>query len=176
MTSWSIVSQSPAMTRRLGALVGTALESGTAVALIGALGAGKTELVQGLAQGLGVSEEEHVTSPTYSIINPYLGRFPVYHLDLYRLGDEHELEELGFSELLSTGGVLLVEWADRFLGLLPDNTLVIRLDHRSPRTRTIRLSPLERNLANIAPIAELILLLAPQLNTLQTPHKHRRST
>ncbi len=95
----------------LGRTLGRLARAGDAVALIGPLGAGKTTLVQGMAEGLGVDEE--VTSPTFALMNVYDGRLPVYHLDVYRLDDDSRLQMLGYEAELADAGVTLVEWADK---------------------------------------------------------------
>jgi tRNA threonylcarbamoyladenosine biosynthesis protein TsaE len=112
----------------LGVKLGRALEPGDTVALVGELGAGKTQLVRGICRGAGVPDAE-VASPTFAIVAAYRGRLPVHHADLYRLGDEDELYATGFSELVGGDGALLVEWADRFPAALPRARLEIRLEH-----------------------------------------------
>ncbi|MFK5952197.1 MAG: tRNA (adenosine(37)-N6)-threonylcarbamoyltransferase complex ATPase subunit type 1 TsaE [Desulfobacterium sp.] len=99
-------------TQAVGEKLGTFLSSRMVIALHGDLGAGKTTFVQGLARGLGVPETYYVTSPTYTLINEYPGRIHLYHMDLYRLGDIDELEYLGFDEILSSQGVMVVEWPE----------------------------------------------------------------
>lgn len=99
-------------TRLLGETLGKSIRSPLAVALSGDLGTGKTTFVQGLARGLGVPDRYYVTSPTYTIINEYPGRLPLYHLDLYRLGSVDDLEYLGFDEIASSEAVIIVEWPD----------------------------------------------------------------
>ena len=92
------------------ALAGT-LTAGTLLALRGDLGAGKTAFVRGLAAGLGC--EGRVTSPTFTIVNEYEGKLPLFHFDLYRLEGEDELYDIGFDEYLARGGVCAVEWSER---------------------------------------------------------------
>ena len=115
----------PEDTTRLGRLLGEELAAGTILALIGGLGAGKTWLTQGIAEGLGVPEDRPVVSPTYTLANEYSGRLPLFHLDVYRLeGDE--FEESGLDEYFYRGGVTVIEWADR-LDRLPRPRLEIVL-------------------------------------------------
>lgn len=97
------------------------------VALVGTLGAGKTCFTQGLALGLGVPPDERVASPTFTIVSEHAGRVPLYHMDLYRLGDEGELGELGLESYLHGAGVCAVEWMDRFPHLAPDDHLRVTL-------------------------------------------------
>lgn len=97
----------------LGEKIGQHLEAGDIVFLFGDLGAGKTTLTQGIARGLGVAKEEYVRSPTFTLVNQYQGKVPVYHIDLYRIASSHELEELGLEEVFSSEGVSIVEWAEK---------------------------------------------------------------
>ena len=112
-------------TRALGQKIAERAYPGLVLALQGELGAGKTTLAQGLGRGLGVSEQ--VRSPTFIIMALYEGRLPMAHADLYRLGDESELTELGLEEHLSLG-VTLIEWSERFPELLPADHLQVLLE------------------------------------------------
>jgi tRNA threonylcarbamoyladenosine biosynthesis protein TsaE len=112
--------------RALGEALGALLGPGDVVALTGDLGAGKTTLVQGAARGLGVTDDA-VTSPTFTLVREYRGRWPVYHLDVYRLDRIQEVIDLGFEELLDPDGVAFVEWGDAIEGLLPEGHLEIEL-------------------------------------------------
>lgn len=113
MREWTVATSSPEETRDLGRLLGEILFPSALVLLTGDLGAGKTCFVQGLARGLGVPEEEPVTSPSYTLMNQYAGRLTLCHFDLYRLGGTADLLDLGFEEYLEGDGVTVVEWADR---------------------------------------------------------------
>jgi tRNA threonylcarbamoyladenosine biosynthesis protein TsaE len=97
----------------LGEKIGRHLEAGDIVFLFGDLGAGKTTLTQGIARGLGVAREEYVRSPTFTLVNQYKGKIPVFHIDLYRIESPHELENLGLEEVFSSEGVSIVEWAEK---------------------------------------------------------------
>jgi tRNA threonylcarbamoyladenosine biosynthesis protein TsaE len=113
-----VVTHAPQETAALAERLGAAAETGTVLCLVGDLGAGKTLFTQGFARGLGVTEE--VTSPTFALMNQYCGRLPVTHFDLYRLEREEELDEIGFYEFAEpSGGVVLIEWADKFPDALP---------------------------------------------------------
>jgi|WetSurMetagenome_2_1015567.scaffolds.fasta_scaffold272170_2 tRNA threonylcarbamoyladenosine biosynthesis protein TsaE len=102
------------------------LVSGAIVAFYGELGTGKTRFIKGVCQGLSV--QEHVTSPTFTIVNEYRGAdFPVYHFDFYRINALSEMQEIGFDEYLGGDGVCLIEWADRIAGLLPPERFDIHL-------------------------------------------------
>lgn len=105
-------SSSPAETHALGVKLGRLLQPGDVVGLAGELGAGKTALVRGIAQGAGVDAAE-VSSPTFTIVQTYAGRLPLHHADLYRLSTADELYATGFFDLLEDGGAAVVEWIDR---------------------------------------------------------------
>lgn len=102
---------SPTETEVLGEKIGQALGSGDVIAFSGDLGAGKTALTRGIARGLTI--EEAITSPTYTIVNEYEGRLPLFHFDLYRLSGEEELFDLGFEEYFGRSGVCVLEWSQR---------------------------------------------------------------
>ncbi len=120
-------------TRDLGRRLGASAHEGAVLALSGELGAGKTTLTQGLGQALGV--DGPVTSPTFQLLFVHPGRLPLYHADLYRLGDDSELTELGFDELLGQLGVSVIEWADRFPEILLDDHLEARLGYAGDARR-----------------------------------------
>jgi len=108
-----VVCFSAEKTRSLGRCLGALIGQGLIIALIGELGAGKTAFVQGLANGLDVADA-YVTSPTFSLVNAYQGRLPLWHADLYRLDGEADIEDIGLAEILGDGrGVVAVEWAER---------------------------------------------------------------
>lgn len=109
----------------MGKILGSLLEPGDAVLLQGDLGAGKTCFSQGIARGLGVPENEAVTSPTYTLLNLHQGRAPLVHADLYRLGEAEELEDIGFHDYQDGHHVLLIEWVDRFPELFDEGLLVL---------------------------------------------------
>ncbi|MEE9499020.1 MAG: tRNA (adenosine(37)-N6)-threonylcarbamoyltransferase complex ATPase subunit type 1 TsaE [Nitrospinaceae bacterium] len=104
---------SPNDTLSLGKKIGRHLEAGDIVLLFGDLGAGKTTLTQGIARGLGVAKEEYVRSPSFTLVNEYPGKVPVFHIDLYRIDSSQELEDLGLEEVFSSEGVSIVEWAEK---------------------------------------------------------------
>ena len=102
---------SPAETETIGAALGKIIEPGTVIAYRGDLGAGKTAFTRGLAKGLGCTEI--VTSPTYTIVNEYLGgRIPLFHFDMYRLRSSDDLFDIGWEDYLDRGGVCAVEWSE----------------------------------------------------------------
>jgi tRNA threonylcarbamoyladenosine biosynthesis protein TsaE len=136
---WELVSASHRHTDQLGQALGCALRGGETIALYGPLGAGKTALVRGIAQGLGAAPTA-VTSPTFVVIHEYQGRLPLAHVDLYRIRSVRELESTGLIEYFSGQTVTAIEWADKGLGLLPPDRIEITLGHRGAQSRTIQLN------------------------------------
>jgi tRNA threonylcarbamoyladenosine biosynthesis protein TsaE len=123
----SIHSGSAEKTQALGRTLGELLRPGDVVLLSGALGAGKTCLVQGLARGLGVAPEVAVTSPTFVLVAEYPGRTWLRHADFYRVEGYARLLEAGFDDLVGRDGVLVVEWPERFPEALPAERLELRI-------------------------------------------------
>ena len=114
-------------TRRLGVALAGVVEPGMVIGLIGPLGAGKTRLVRAIAESLDV-DPAAIASPTFVLIHEYEGRIPVYHFDVYRLETATAFEDLGVADYWNAGGICLVEWADRVLGLLPEDAWLIRIE------------------------------------------------
>ena len=125
---FEVTSESVGQTARLGMILGELLSEGSFVALVGGLGAGKTVLTKGIAQGLGVADDREVTSPSFVLVNEYRGRIPVYHVDLYRLESPSEVEGIGWDEFISGPGVTLVEWADKAEKHLPEERMEVHLE------------------------------------------------
>lgn len=129
-----VTTTSPDETRILGACLAPTLVPGDVISLSGDLGAGKTVFVQGLATALGV--EAPVTSPTFTIVHEYEGRYPVTHMDVYRLDSFQEVLDLGFEELLDPAAILVVEWGEAVTPLFPPSYLEVEItqaeapDHR----------------------------------------------
>ncbi len=119
------VTSCPEETQAFGRQLAAGLEPGDVIALIGKLGSGKTCIIQGICQGLDVADD--VTSPTFTLINEYRGRLPVYHFDLYRLDVSESVLDIGFDEYIDGNGVCLIEWADKFPEILPEDRTEIRL-------------------------------------------------
>ena len=108
-----------------------------AVLLIGNLGAGKTTLAKGIVGGLNATPADEISSPTFTLIHQYGDAAPVYHIDLYRLDEPRQVENLGLDDLFSSGSVVLLEWAERFPALLPRHRTEIRLRALPDDTREI---------------------------------------
>lgn len=127
---------SPGQTLALGRALGELLVGGDFVALTGPLGAGKTQLVKGLAQGLAIPAEEPVVSPTFVLVREYRGRLTLYHVDAYRLSGSAALLELGLEEMCGDpSGVVALEWADRTPETVPNEACRVALGHVSPTQR-----------------------------------------
>ena len=137
----TVVTKRAEETKKLGEKIGKQLTSKKVICLIGELGAGKTCLAQGIAQGLDV--KRWVTSPTFIIINEYKGRLPVYHFDLYRLKKWEEINDLGYEEYFYGEGVAIIEWAEKIKPLWPTNHLKIQLTMIDETTRKIVVSGLD---------------------------------
>lgn len=120
-----IVLKSIKDTEQFGYWLGKLLKGGDLICLMGDLGAGKTTLTQSIAKGLEV--EDYVTSPTFTLINEYKGRVPLYHFDVYRLGDVDELFDLGYEEYFYSNGVTIVEWANKVLEVFPEDRINIEI-------------------------------------------------
>jgi tRNA threonylcarbamoyladenosine biosynthesis protein TsaE len=131
---------SPEETIQLGQFIGEVLKPGSVIGLCGELGTGKTHLIKGLARGLGVDERYYVTSPSFTIINEYPGRIPLNHLDLYRLENTDQMEELGYEEYFYREGVTVIEWAEKVLPLLPENRLMVEISHLSENRRKFKIT------------------------------------
>jgi tRNA threonylcarbamoyladenosine biosynthesis protein TsaE len=121
-------------TERFGAALAAAMPVGTVVALVGTLGAGKTRLVQAIAAAYGVPREE-VVSPTFVLCQTYAGQRTIHHLDAYRVRDEDEFRELGIDELIESEAIVIIEWADRVSGVMPEEFLTVVIEVTGPTGR-----------------------------------------
>lgn len=134
-----LITYSPEETFSLGEKIGKYITPGTILALSGDLGAGKTALSQGIAKGLGITEQ--VVSPTFVLIQEYEGgRLPLYHMDMYRLETEREFAQLGLEDYFNSNGVMVIEWAERLGGLLPADHIAIHIQAVSDRERKLTVS------------------------------------
>lgn len=131
---WYFESRSEADTQQLGQCLGRVVGPGCVIALNGSLGAGKTRLVQSIAEEMG-ADRKTVNSPTFILIQEYAGKFPIYHADTYRLRDSDEFLELGVEELFDAGGVCLIEWADRVADVLPQDHLRVDIEITGTESR-----------------------------------------
>ena len=113
-------------TNKIGELIGALVNSGDIICLIGDLGTGKTHLTKGIAKGLHI--EDHITSPTFTIVNEYTGRLKLNHFDVYRVNDPDEIEAIGFDEYIFSDGVSIIEWANYIEELIPANNLTITIE------------------------------------------------
>lgn len=138
-----IISHSADETINIGEKIGTCLKGGEVITLIGPLGSGKTLMVKGIAAGLGAADSKTVTSPTFVLVNEYIGhgmRLDVYHLDAYRLESVGEFEMLGFDDLCRPDSVVLIEWADRVKPALQNiDSIELEFSHIDSTTRKIHI-------------------------------------
>ena len=112
-------------TVKLGRQLGAILKEGDVVALVGELGSGKTWFTKGLALGLGINSSTVITSPSFSLVNEYEGRFTFYHMDLFRLDNLSEVLSAGLEEYLYDASVVVMEWADRWPEILPEQCITV---------------------------------------------------
>lgn len=133
------ISDSPSETESAGRDFAVGLRAGSVIALVGSLGAGKTQFVKGLVAGIGAPVP--VTSPTFTLVHEYTGgRVPVYHFDLFRLEDPQSVRRLGLDEYFFGDGISIVEWADKFPDLIPRDARWICFDSKSETRRSIVIS------------------------------------
>ncbi len=136
----SIQTTSVEQTRELASRLSELARAGDLIVLSGALGSGKTAFAQGFATGLGVTE--HVTSPTFALVQSYSGRLDLHHLDVYRLDHVNEALDLGLAEMLDDNAVVVIEWGDTIAPVLPHQYLEIHLSHgTNTESRLVDLRP-----------------------------------
>jgi len=134
-----IQTRSASETIRVGKTIGSRLLLGDVVALVGELGAGKTQFIKGLASGVGIVNSSYISSPSFTLINEYPGEIPFYHIDLFRLGKEKEAEELGLEDYFQGRGITAIEWADKIPSLLPQEMLFVSIAYIDKNTRSIEI-------------------------------------
>jgi tRNA threonylcarbamoyladenosine biosynthesis protein TsaE len=134
------ISTSVDQTRKIGQTIGQCLSSGMLLAFSGDLGSGKTAFVQGLAKGLAVSEKYYITSPTYTLINEYPGRIPLFHVDLYRIEDPDDFENIGLYDIMNAHNVVAVEWAEKLPGEYLTDYLDLHFSFIDGDSRSITIS------------------------------------
>ena len=136
------ITNSPAETEALGEALGKILPAGTVLAYFGDLGAGKTAFTRGLARGLGY--QDAVTSPTYTIVNEYLGgRLPLFHFDMYRLRSADDLWDIGWEDYLDRGGVCAVEWSENVAEAM-EKPITVTIEKLGEETRRITIEGREK--------------------------------
>lgn len=124
MKSFKTVSQDE--TCALGRKLGELLKAGDVVCLVGDLGTGKTAFTKGIAEALGISG--YITSPTFTFVNEYQGWLPMFHFDVYRIGEPEDLFEIGFEEYLEQDGVVIIEWANMIKDILPSDYIWVEIN------------------------------------------------
>ncbi|MBC8286170.1 MAG: tRNA (adenosine(37)-N6)-threonylcarbamoyltransferase complex ATPase subunit type 1 TsaE [Nitrospinae bacterium] len=124
------ISHSPEETLQLGKFLGSSLIPGDIILLFGDLGAGKTHLTQGICIGLGLDPDAYIRSPTFTLINEYPGRLPIYHIDLYRIDSQEEIYSLGLEEILFNQGVTVIEWAEKLRTPNSSENLMLNIEDR----------------------------------------------
>jgi tRNA threonylcarbamoyladenosine biosynthesis protein TsaE len=133
----TFISNSPAETEEIGRQFAQRLHARSVLALTGELGSGKTQFVKGLVAALG--SDAAVTSPTFTIVHEYPGgRLPIYHFDFFRLQDRHSIARLGLDDYFFGDGVSVIEWADRFPDVIPEDARWISFELKSEKERTIK--------------------------------------
>jgi len=146
---FQITTRTPDETQKLGKTIGKWIEHPLVIGLTGDLGSGKTAFVQGLAEGLGVPGEYYITSPTFTLINEYPGRFPLFHIDLYRLDGIGDLEDIGLDELLYDQAVIAIEWAEKMTDDLAAEHLTMTFKITDDDYRKISLIAYGHNVRNL---------------------------
>jgi tRNA threonylcarbamoyladenosine biosynthesis protein TsaE len=144
-----IRTESAQQTEQIGRFIGGRLKAGDILALSGELGSGKTCFTSGLARGLGVDEKYQITSPTFTLMNAYPGRCWLFHFDVYRLSTCAEFQDLGFEEYVEKG-VIVIEWAEKVIQVLPPDTIDIRFQYIDESRRNLVVKAREIVLKRVA--------------------------
>ena len=131
----TIISKTEQETEAAGERFAKTLPDGAVVALYGDLGAGKTAFVRGMARGMGI--DARVSSPTFTIVNEYLGARELYHFDMYRLGSSEELFDIGWEDYLARGGICAVEWSENVADAFEGDEITVRIDNTGVNSRAI---------------------------------------
>ncbi len=137
-----MLTHSPEETIRLGEDLAKRLSKGSVVALFGDLGSGKTTFTKGIGKGLGVKNAMHINSPTFVLIKEYKGKLPLYHLDLYRLDNLQDIEDIAVEEYIYGDGITIIEWAGKMKGLLPKKHIAVKFTIKGESERGIEIEDL----------------------------------
>lgn len=135
-----MLTHSAEKTIELGRELAKRLSMGDVVALYGDLGSGKTTFTKGIGEGLGVEDPRHINSPSFVLIKEYKGMLPLYHLDLYRLDNLEDIENIAIDEYLYGDGITVIEWAEKIKGLLPDKHIAVTFKIKGETERDIDIS------------------------------------
>src|SRR3989339_871218 len=138
----TIISQSVEQTIAIGREIGEKLRGGEIFAITGDLGAGKTHLIKGIAAGAGAQDAHHVNSPTFVLVNEYIGRYDIFHIDAYRIETSAQFEQIGFDDFCYPQSVVLIEWADKVRDILAQITscVWISIEHVGETERRIKIA------------------------------------
>ncbi|MEA1986910.1 MAG: tRNA (adenosine(37)-N6)-threonylcarbamoyltransferase complex ATPase subunit type 1 TsaE [Candidatus Marinimicrobia bacterium] len=144
MKNKTIISNSANETEKIAYELASQLKSGDTLALIGNLASGKTTFSKGFCKYFNVIE--NVTSPTYTIINEYTGDIPIFHIDCYRINNTQELLNLGIEEYFDFDGIMLIEWPEKILDFLPNDTIIINFAHheKDDNKRIIKIKTIKK--------------------------------
>ena len=129
-------------TIKIGEELAGKLGAGDVIALYGDNGSGKTTFTKGIGRGLGVRDAGHINSPTFVLIKEYEGRLPLYHMDLYRLDDLRDIEDIAVEEYIYGDGVTVIEWAEKIKGILPEKHIAVRFKIKGEEEREIKIEDL----------------------------------
>ncbi len=138
MKTETVVCKTEQDMENLGKEMGSRFKGGEVISLRGSLGAGKTVFARGVARSLGI--DESIVSPTFTLLQQYNGRLPMYHMDLYRISSEEDFMMIGGEDFLYGNGVCLIEWSEIISGLLPEQTVFIQITINSDQSRTVEIS------------------------------------
>ena len=139
----TLITQSEIETEEEGEKLGKSLTPGTIIALYGSLGAGKTTFTRGIAKGMGIIE--HISSPTFTIVNEYNGNIPLFHFDMYRIENANDLYDIGWYDYLDRGGICIVEWSENVPGAFPVDTITVHIETIGDNTRNIEIKTISKN-------------------------------